>query len=198
MKNNLFSQMKMPASAVLIAVVRNKNSFFIPLTKRAKTLKKHTSQICLPGGFFNLSDNSLEETALREFEEELGVYQEKITIKGILNDQVTSQGVHVRPFWGLVSGQPEFKIQTDEVEQLIELPLQAIQDLESFKLNTNPECPVFTHKLCTHYKEHLIWGITATILHEFSKKIIPTPYFIESIQELNNDQSQNFFGSKFS
>src|SRR6188474_2261646 len=52
------------------------------LTRRTTALRRHSGQISLPGGRYDVEDGSLLRTALRETEEELGVDPADLTIWG--------------------------------------------------------------------------------------------------------------------
>src|SRR5438094_9654386 len=58
-------------AAVLLALHRTAAGWSIPASVRPQTMKAHAGQASLPGGRVE-SEETLVQTALREFEEELG------------------------------------------------------------------------------------------------------------------------------
>jgi len=73
----------------------------------------------------------------------------------------------VYPFLGFVSSTPEFKIQEDEVEEIIEVSLSHFLNepsmittsvTTSYKIDV--EVPAF------HLNGHIVWGATAMMLSE--------------------------------
>src|SRR5437870_3937012 len=58
-------------AAVLLAVHRTLMGWSIPAILRPETMKSHAGQVSLPGGLIE-TEETIVQTALREFEEELG------------------------------------------------------------------------------------------------------------------------------
>src|SRR5262245_56224704 len=58
-------------AAGLVALLPAAAGWCIPAILRPKTMKAHAGQVSLPGGLIE-SDETVAQTALREFEEELG------------------------------------------------------------------------------------------------------------------------------
>ena len=68
-------------AAILIALFEKDGEYCFPMIKRPENVKNHPGQIALPGGSKE-EEESLEETALREAQEEIGVNPDKIKIIG--------------------------------------------------------------------------------------------------------------------
>lgn len=58
----------------------------IAFTQRSTALPSHQGQVSFPGGGSDPDDDSIEMTALRELNEELGIQQEEVSIMGRLDD----------------------------------------------------------------------------------------------------------------
>ncbi|TEW53276.1 CoA pyrophosphatase [Psychromonas sp. RZ22] len=151
-------------AAILMPIVQRESGLQIILTQRALHLKHHAGQVSFPGGKYELSDNSLALTALRETEEEIGIDKNKIQLIGNLSPLITTTGYHITPFIGFVDNAHKIVIDQGEVKECFEVPF-------SFALNRNNFSKQhlianrkrhFTY--CSVYQNHLIWGATAQML----------------------------------
>ena len=151
-------------AAVLIILVARDDGLHILLTERALHLRHHPGQISFPGGKHETFDNSLQDTALRETAEEIGISSDLIEVIGQLTPINTTSGFEVFPFVAFVEQRFNLKVDTQEVRSVFELPL-------AFLLNDNN---VYLQHLlankkrhftyCIPYQNHLIWGATAQML----------------------------------
>ncbi|HBY68153.1 MAG TPA: coenzyme A pyrophosphatase [Flavobacteriaceae bacterium] len=128
----------------------------------------HSAQVGFPGGKVEKEDDSLEEAALRETEEEVGVPRKVITVlKQLTEIYIPPSNFFVQPFLGLTGNTPTFIPQDEEVEALIEVPLSLFMDdstLITKKITTsyatNIDVPAFL------LNDHVVWGATAMMLSE--------------------------------
>ncbi len=155
-------------AAVLILLFPENGQPHIVLIKRTDKDEPHGGQISLPGGRKDNADKALEQTAIRECYEELGVPQESIHIIGALTPLVIPVSHYeVFPYIGWVESKPNWQVQKEEVAYCIEIPVADIYNPHTIKKETknykglNVEIPYFP------YKNEKIWGATAMILSEF-------------------------------
>ena len=128
----------------------------------------HSAQIGFPGGKYEQEDASLKETALRETEEEIGVIRNTVSVlKKLTEVYIPPSNFFVQPYLGITKNTPNFILQEEEVEMLIEVPLIHFMDdtiKTSQNLTTsyakNIEVPAFL------LNNHLVWGATAMMLSE--------------------------------
>ena len=128
----------------------------------------HSAQVGFPGGKVEKEDNSIEEAALRETEEEVGVPRKVITVlKQLTEIYIPPSNFFVQPFLGVTGNTPTFIPQDEEVEALIEVPLSLFMDdstLITKKITTsyatNIDVPAFL------LNDHVVWGATAMMLSE--------------------------------
>ncbi|WP_371734408.1 CoA pyrophosphatase [Thalassospira sp. B30-1] len=119
------------------------------MTRRTDHLSDHAGQISFPGGRQEDHDNTLEETALRETEEEIGLSRTHIELVGRLDDYYTVTGYRVTPVVGLIT--PPFDLAPDahEVAEVFEVPLEFIVEPQNQKLQTvtfeGGKAPLFCH-----------------------------------------------------
>ena len=156
----------MKTAAVLIGFFEKGNNWYFPLIKRPMHEKNHPGQIALPGGARE-NNETLEETALREAFEEVGIIPNNVEIIGKLTPlPVPVSNYLIYPFVGIINKEPEWKINKDEVAELIILKLDDLIEAdngysENWDLRGNKvKVPVF--KL----SDKTIWGATATVLCE--------------------------------
>lgn len=128
----------------------------------------HSNQVGFPGGKAEDFDRSLEETALRETEEEIGVDRNDIeVVKKLTKIYIPPSNFWVQPYIGIMRYQPTFIKEEAEVEAILEVPLVSFLD----------EKKVITQRIDTSYgtmldvpafylKERVVWGATAMMLSE--------------------------------
>lgn len=158
-------------AAVLLLLYKEENSTKFILLERQKYDGVHSAEIGLPGGKFELQDFDLQQTALRETQEEIGVKPEKINpIFPLSKIYIPPSNFWVQPFVGMLTEKPEFIIDYNEVQTIIEVNLTEFLLLEIVeftvkKYNSSYKVPSFL------INNHYVWGATAMILSEF-KEII--------------------------
>lgn len=122
-------------SAVLVLLWQSSLGLKTVLTKRSAHLSKHPGEMCFPGGVLD-GDESSGAGALREFEEEMGVPRESITIVGRLDDAWSGSGYHMVPMVGYVDFEPVFT-PNEEVAGVFEIPLQIEHEIGSVVASKN-------------------------------------------------------------
>ena len=158
-------------AAVLVPIVKRSNGLNIILTERALHLRHHPGQISFPGGKYEHSDDSLQYTALRETQEEIGILPEQVNIFGTLPTLPTVSGFIVSPYIGFVSSSHLLAIDPQEVKSVFELPLTFLLNKEHFYLHhlmANKKRH-FTYYI--PYKNRMIWGATAQMLKSLQSQI---------------------------
>ncbi|WP_298236643.1 CoA pyrophosphatase [uncultured Algibacter sp.] len=128
----------------------------------------HSAQVGFPGGKLETQDASIQAAAIRETFEEVGVTQNQIDIILKLSQvYIPPSNFYVQPFLGIAKKTPQFILQEDEVESIIEVPLQHFLDDTSIITKTvstsycvDVEVPAF--KL----NGYTVWGATAMMLSE--------------------------------
>lgn len=128
----------------------------------------HSAQIGFPGGKIEDVDTNLMDTALRETHEEIGVNPKHITvIKQMTQLYIPPSNYSVRPFIGYTDNTPNFILQEEEVQAILEVPVSDFID----------DTKIVTTKVMTSYKNlievpafefngYIVWGATAMMLSE--------------------------------
>lgn len=156
-------------AAVLIPLFTANGEPKILFTKRSMQVKDHKGQISFPGGVVEETDQGLEETALREAYEEIGLLREDVEILGRADDATTVvSNFIVHPFVGVIPYPYDFNISTDEVDRLIEVPFKVFFGNDSQYIRHSAEFEgVIYPGTAFEYKGDVIWGATARILENF-------------------------------
>ncbi|MDB9822642.1 CoA pyrophosphatase [Deltaproteobacteria bacterium] len=151
-------------ASVLIPLFMENGGYKVLFTERSYNVEHHKGQISFPGGAVDEKDNSLEETALRESYEEIGLLAEDVEILGQIDDvpTVTSRFI-IHPFVGQIPSHYSFKINPGEVESIITVPLRFFFDKKD-----HAHLDGLTYHGTTYeYQNHIIWGATAIIMENF-------------------------------
>ena len=160
------------SSAVLVPLVLRGSVWKLIMTKRSSKLKKHAGQISFPGGKYDSRDKNLFNTALRETSEEIGVNTNNVNIFGSLQSHETITGFRIFPFLGIISPHDELIKNSDEVQEIFEVPLTFVLEKKKFSRHfLNIKNPNRKY-LAIPYGSHYIWGATARILYNLSEKFL--------------------------
>jgi 8-oxo-dGTP pyrophosphatase MutT (NUDIX family) len=159
-------------AAVMILLFIRAGSWHTVLMKRPEYAGAHSNQISLPGGKFEESDADLQETAMREIREEIGIDDKQIRILGCLSRlHIPVSGIEVLPLVGFYPDEPDFQPDPSEVAYLIEAPLEDLLN----PVNSREKYRTLMCKLVKvpYFKIGVeqVWGATAMILSEFLEVI---------------------------
>jgi len=159
----------MPEAGVLIPIISAVDSPRIILTQRAANLSTHRGEVAFPGGKMDESDESLEFTALREAQEEIGLEPSLVKMVGAMGPVVSRFGIKVTPYVGLVPEDVESSLTPNEGEiaNIFSVPISFF--LEGKRLRTDEisfrGATLFIPAY--EYDGFHIWGLTAIMLSEF-------------------------------
>nr|MBN1230060.1 CoA pyrophosphatase [Anaerolineae bacterium] len=142
------------------------------LTRRTDTVASHKGQISLPGGAKDPDDATLEETALREICEELGIRPVDITVIGSLTSlYVPVSDFEIYPFVGIVDSRPAVHPQPGEVAEVLEAGLDTLLDDRCKARECWVRDGVELDVPCYRLNGHTVWGATAIILSELEHRL---------------------------
>ena len=158
--------------AALLLVYPLDDTLHFALTVRGSGLRNHTGQVSLPGGGVDEGE-SVEEAALREAEEEIGVGPRTVELLGRLTPlHIPVSGYILYPVIGFTAMRPAFQRAEWEVARIIEAPVSLLSDARVFKRETRTrsvngqsvevDVPFYA------IDGEKVWGATAMVLAEFA------------------------------
>ncbi len=142
----------------------------VVLTRRRADLRRHAGEISFPGGRSDPQDADLNETALREAEEEIGLPRALVEPLGELPAISTfATNYLIHPFVGLIPQGQSWQVSPREVDAVLELPLT---DISASRTRTEIERRGFKFEVDAYILEgHLIWGATFRILEDLLEQL---------------------------
>ena len=154
-------------AATLILLYQNKDCWHVPLTVRPAHLPDHGGQVSLPGGMVETGETA-ETAALRELEEELRIPRDQVSVLGPLSPLfVFVSNFRIWPFVAVHHGVCLMRPNTQEVAQLLEIPLTHLADSEQKSYQQMSRDGVVFRATGMWHRDQFIWGATAMILGEF-------------------------------
>ncbi len=150
-------------ASVAVCVTSSSSGEALLITRRARGLRNHAGQWALPGGRRDQGE-SVEQTALRELQEETGLHLTPGAVLGVLDDYVTRSGYVMTPVvvWG---GAPPGTLAgaASEVTRVYEIPLSDL-DVEPELLSIpETDAPVIRLPLLDRF----VHAPTAAIIYQF-------------------------------
>lgn len=154
------------AGVLILLYIKDGRLSFL-LTRRTERVLHHRGQISLPGGEQHAGE-SVEATALRETAEELGPDLGAVRVLGRLTPlYIPPSNYCIYPTVAFVPGALAFRLQPEEVDELIEVPVDRLADPAAVLREVwhyggrDVEVPFYA------FEGHKIWGATAMVLAEF-------------------------------
>lgn len=155
-------------SAVLMPFYEKEGKVHLLFTKRTDRVAHHKSQISFPGGAKDPRDRTLLQTALRESAEEIGLDVTAVEVLGALDDTPTVGSKYViTPYVAALNGPPLLTVNREEVQEVIELPFEALLDGRNPRDERLVVDGVPRQVMAYRYDGHVIWGATASMLKQF-------------------------------
>lgn len=165
-RGQLSSDEKPMDSAVMALFYPVDKSLHLAFIKRNAYDGPHSAQISFPGGARDEGDPTLQDTAIRETREELGINARMEMLGSLTPLYIPVSNFMVYPFVGCLHEAPEFHPDPSEVQYVVEASLEALLD----PMNRDSET-LYHHDMpieAPYYRvgKEKIWGATAMILSE--------------------------------
>lgn len=154
------------AAVVAIIYKRNKGKSVLYLIERNAYDGYHSGQMALPGGKMDDGDANLNETAVREVFEEIGIRLNADQLFPLSPQWIHVSNHWVQPFYIIVYEKPIFTLNKREINCIFEIPISYFRDS---KILTFHELHILDQKVISPKylndgKE--IWGATAIIIYQ--------------------------------
>jgi 8-oxo-dGTP pyrophosphatase MutT (NUDIX family) len=156
-------------AAVLVAITDRPKPGLI-LTVRHDDLRTHAGQVAFPGGRIDEGEDA-PAAALREAMEELALNPELVRILGTADPYRTVTGYGVTPVIGVIPPDLELDPNPAEVADWFEAPLDFVLDPANQRRMTADYQGRTRHYYRIDWQGRQIWGATAAMLVNLSKRI---------------------------
>ncbi|HNI28666.1 MAG TPA: CoA pyrophosphatase [Leptospiraceae bacterium] len=153
-------------SAVIIPIFEKNGRDLILLTRRSPHLKSHPGQISFPGGVVEKGE-SFQDTARREWEEELGSSSDTLEIISEFQPMHTFTGFIIHPIIARYRGDSSFSPNENEVSEILEFDPEDFYSKRFFAIHHRKLDGEFVYYLDI---DHLLWGATCHILVKFLRE----------------------------
>ncbi|MFX0056783.1 MAG: NUDIX hydrolase [Candidatus Hodarchaeota archaeon] len=167
------------SSAVLFSIIPYETKpYELILIHRTNRGTRHRGEMSFPGGKFEPKlDNSLEDTALRETEEEIGVSKKNVKIIGCLDDFPTMTKYIITPFVGLIDKDQKLIKDDREVQEIVKIPIDFFIKKKNFREQAvdilGNKFPVFYFNYTNkeNGKKFTVWGATAYMISNYLERV---------------------------
>lgn len=161
---------KLRPAAVLIPVIEVRGDLQVILTKRSSALKHHPGQIAFPGGKLD-GDETVEQAALREAQEEIGLDPENVDVLGRLPFHETVTSFTVTPVLGRVRAEFDAIPEPGEVAEVFRVPFSHVSDPARFAVEGRMWQGTKRHYYTVPWGPYYIWGATARMLRALADRV---------------------------
>ena len=160
-----------PAAALALIYQDGEGRLRLPLTLRSSTLPHHAGQISLPGGAIDPGE-TIEEAALREAQEEIGVDPARVRVLGRLSPvHVLVSNFGLNPVLAVSDARPDFSAHAPEVERIIEIDVEKVCDASCLEMGVRLRDGKTVDYPYFNLDEVQVWGATAMVLAEIGELI---------------------------
>lgn len=157
------------AAAVLVAITSRPEPGLI-LTVRRENLRTHAGQIAFPGGRVEPGE-TVVAAALREAHEELLLDPARAEVIGTIEPYRTVTGFVVTPVIAVIPPDLALEPQEQEVAEWFETPLAFVLDPANQRRTSALFAGIDRHYYEIVWNDHRIWGATAAMIVNLSRRL---------------------------
>ena len=127
------------------------------------------NQMAFPGGHVEQTDASAKQAAFRELYEETGIVSDNVQYIGSLGHFQTLKNRDIQTFTGIWNQKDDIVFETEEISRVLEIPFETLLQTHRKKGYAGHRPSVM--ELTYPYKDVVIWGVTAQIVHHLIEVI---------------------------
>ncbi|MBM3790197.1 MAG: CoA pyrophosphatase [Acidobacteria bacterium] len=157
-------------SAVLMPIFEQDGQPHFLLTLRTEDVRTHKGQISFPGGMKD-GQETLEETALRETLEEIGIERSRLTMLGRFHDYLSINSFRVAPFAAYLESPFAAAPRAGEVAEILPVPFAVFREAGGLRVERMFRRGAWIDVYFYRYRTHEIWGLTARIIKDFLEEL---------------------------
>jgi len=153
------------AATLLLLYPDPSGELLIPLTVRHQGLPDHPGEVSLPGGAVDPEDETIEATALREANEEVGLDHATVRVVGRLDAVwIPVSNFELTPVVAVADTPPALNARAEEVAEILEFPLQLLLSDDGMTEEDIVLPEVVLRTGVYRWNGHRVWGATARTL----------------------------------
>jgi 8-oxo-dGTP pyrophosphatase MutT (NUDIX family) len=150
-------------AAVLLVLHGHPNNPKLVLTERAAHLNNHGGEVAFPGGMWDMDDDNLWCTAVRETEEEIGLSASQIEPIAMLpNESPRRRNIQVTPFVAWADSPLKLTPDPREIASVFHMPLSVGTEIDRYGYFKLAEASIELPYL--EYSGYKIWGFTLKVI----------------------------------
>jgi 8-oxo-dGTP pyrophosphatase MutT (NUDIX family) len=154
-------------AAVLVPFLRIGAAWHILFTRRTDHLPEHSGQVAFPGGRADPGDLSLEDTALRESQEEIGLDPSRVRILGRMSSFNTITNYLLTPVVGVIPWPFPIQVEKEEVSRVFTIPLDWLAEPSNHETRPRLLPPPYEPVQVIYFQPfdgEILWGVSAHIM----------------------------------
>jgi len=158
-------------ACVFLLLFNPETPHILAIQKTASEGYPWSNQVALPGGHLDAEDASPLAGAFRELEEEVMIRCDQVHLLGSIGHFQTINHRDIEVFTGLWKGMGPVRHDPVEISRVLEIPLHELVHTHRAK-GFHDRIPE-VQELRYPFKDVVVWGATARILHHFIELLYP-------------------------
>ena len=169
------------SACVFFLLFGERDPHILAIQKSDKEGYPWRNQVALPGGHLDKEDSGPVGAVFRELEEELNITKDQVELLGSMGHFQTINSTDIEVFIGLWNGKGTIRFDSEEISRVLKIPLLKL--IRIHKENKFQGQIPEVQDLMYPFKDVVIWGATAKILHYFIELLYP---YLEKNGELTS------------